>query len=101
MSGRLSGEFWNGVHDEVVREASEMYVRLVKELMASKSPPGAAPVPEHQEYLRLVEMRLKGDPMFTSSAMAQQRLAELEQKFGPAPQIPAVSPPEPQPMGVV
>lgn len=99
--GRLSGAFWNGVHDRVVRNAVDEYVALVQQLMASKYPPGAEPVPEHQEYLRLVEMKLKGDPLFTATPSAQQRLAELEQRFGAAPEIPQVSPPEPVPMGVM
>lgn len=101
MSGRLSGEFWNGVHDQIVKQATELYVQLVKDLMQSKYPPGARPVPEHQEYLRLVEMKLKNDPLFVNTPAAQQRLAELEQRFGAAPQVPQVSPPEPQPMGVM
>lgn len=93
----LAADFWNSVQDEVEQRTIETYKFLVRELMASGYPPGSEPVPEHQEYLRLVELKLTGNPMFTSSAAAQQRLRELELQFGPAPSLPPSFAPAPGP----
>ena len=38
--------------------------------------------------MRLAELKLKGDPMFFGSPLAQQRLAELEMRYGPVPEVP-------------
>lgn len=100
MPGKLGGKFWNEVHDEVVRQAADLYMRAVKELMVDGYPPGSEPVPDQQEYLRLVEMKLKADPNFAGSVQAQQRLAELEMRFGPAPMLPPSFAPAPAPPGV-
>lgn len=84
----LNGKFLNSVIDEVKELGAERFKFLVREMMASGYPPGSQPVDEHQEYLRLVELKLKGDPMYYRSAAAQQRLTELELMFGPSPAIP-------------
>jgi len=84
----LAAEFWGDVQDELERRSVATFKFLVRELMTNGYPPGSKPVPEHQEYMRLAELKLKGDPMFFGSPLAQQRLAELEMRYGPVPEVP-------------
>lgn len=86
----LAAEFWNEVQDELESRATTTFRFLVRELLTNGYPPGSKPVPEHQEYLRLSELKLKGDPMYHSSAAAKQRLAELEMRYGPVPEVPTM-----------
>ena len=86
----LAAEFWGDVQDELERRSVATFKFLVRELMTNGYPPGSKPVPEHQEYMRLAELKLKGDPMYHSSAAAKQRLAELEMRYGPEPEVPTM-----------
>ena len=86
----LAAEFWGDVQDELERRSVATFKFLVRELMTNGYPPGSKPVPEHQEYLRLSELKLKGDPMYHGSAAAKPRLAELEMRYGPVPEVPTM-----------
>lgn len=81
-SSNLDADWWNGVIDEIVPWAVGVFKMLTKEMLASGYPVGAQPVTPQQEYQNLTMMRDSGLPEFTASAVAQSRLAELEQQFG-------------------
>ena len=80
-SSNLDADWWNGVVDEIVPWAVNVFQSLTKEMLASGYPVGAQPVTPQQEYQNLTMMRDSGLTEFTASPAAQQRLAELEQQF--------------------
>ncbi len=85
MAGRetnLDADWWNGVIDELVPWAVELFQTLTKEMLASGYPIGGAPVAPEQEYQNLTQMRDSGLPEFTQSRAASERLATLERQFG-------------------
>lgn len=88
--GRVSGARLNRTVERTVERYYALRDYYVELLMEDGYPPFTAPLGPEEQYRRLVEWKLTGDPRFTRSVAAQDALAALERVLGPAP---AVMPP--------
>ncbi len=76
---------WNKIEDDILQELLEFEKRVESFLLADGYPYGFTQADEQTEYENLVRMKLLNDPGYWEDPQAVQRLAELSQRFGPAP----------------
>lgn len=87
MSGKLSGERWNGIIDGIVERYIAMRDGYVDALMESGYPPGTQPLTPFEQYQKLLSMRAVDDPNYTDNPRAQAALARLALRFGEPPPL--------------
>jgi hypothetical protein len=88
--GRISGKRWNSLVDAMVERYRDLVDVLVDALMADNYPPFSAPVPEREQYARLIAMRDSMHPDFWNNPQAFKDLARLSRRYG-NPQAPVVN----------
>lgn len=81
--GRISGERFNRLQEEILKRYREMRDTFKDELMVSGYPPFHDPLSPREQYDKLSAMALAGDPRFLSDPEAQAALQKLEMRFGP------------------
>ena len=91
--GPLSASFFNPLIDDFRKWVIETRESLLKEFYASGYPPGTVPLTPEETYQQLIRFRAAGSPLFWHNQEAQDELRQLEQRFGPAPELTPSAPP--------
>lgn len=81
----LGAKRLNQLEDDIVQEAARVLETLTEYLLDDGYPYGFDRATEREEYDHLVEMKLTNNPSYWEDPAAVQRLAQLEVKYGPAP----------------
>lgn len=82
---KVGAKILNAVEDRVVRWAADTTDAVVDLLMSDGYPYGTEPLADRDLYNRLVALKMLPGSEFWTDPAAQVRLAQLEQRFGPAP----------------
>ena len=80
--GRLSGNLWNGLIEEIMTEYDSRVELIVDEMLSSGNPPFTVKLTPVEQYTNLIAMKTAGDPSFWTDPAAQSELARLSQQFG-------------------
>ena len=86
-SGRLSGERWNRIVQEIIRRYYRRRDLIIEELMAAEYPPFQTQLTGRDLYDKLVAMQAAGDPGYWNDKEAQAELVRLSQKYGNPPDL--------------
>lgn len=80
--GGLSGSYWNGIYEDVMRWAASTREKIHEEIMADGYPPLSYPLSPVQQYQRLLAMRAANDPRYWGDPEAQMALSRFAERYG-------------------